>query len=188
MSAFEGVYKRYVKETPAKQQVKDNTPPAKANTIENSVMIKESVKRKKLTLISPDDPFKDPRVVTVEAITDLGFKLAPAEDFIGAKDTTYFLDVDNKSGRTTLVYDFQPAGNRGKPATHLYFSAHNSDITESLVCFASAANVGELRQLIEASKKLSPPETKTIHNIGSVEELITEVRKHPEGGEILIPN
>jgi len=145
--------------------------------VESSVVEapKTPKKRTQLTLVAQVNPLEDPSPITVESITKLGFELAPKDDFIGATDKTYFKDIDNANGRATVVYDFQPLGNHGKPAAHVYYNANNSQISESLVCFNAPGTVGELNKLIESVKTLNPTESKSIHTIENMQMLIEQV-------------
>lgn len=145
----------------------------------------QHVKRQKVTLVKPFNPYEDNTALTTENIQTLGFKIAAPEDFIGAKDTTYYLDVLNNTGRTTLVYDFQPIGNQGRPAAHLYYSANTTEISESLVCFSASTTLGEMRQLIEVSKNIKPSTQKNIHDIKQMAELIREA-KNSSASDIVV--
>lgn len=170
MSRFDKVFEEHYGKP--KQKVLEVTPIKPANLIVEKVIPKLSP----VHLITPQNPYEDETVITVESLLELGFIKANPDEFVGAGKDTYFLEVENVNGRTTLVYDFQPHGNHGRPALHLYFNSNEKPICETLVCFAvEKYTVGSLTHIIESSQSLCPVESKAIHNIKTVQDFITEV-------------
>lgn len=143
-------------------------------------VVKESVqpvKKEKLVLVTRNNPFHDKTPITVESLTELGFTPALREDYIGASDKTFVIDEMTQNGRVSLVYDFSPPGNQGRPALHLYFSANDVPITENLVCFSADTNVGEIKQLISIMESIAPKESRSLHSLENVSQLIVEATK-----------
>lgn len=165
---FDNLYKSVMGEKTKKSDKTSDIEP-KQTVITEKV---ESIKRQKITLVSAYDPLKDETPLVLESINELGFKSAPSEEFIGAKDKTYFIDIDNPNGRTTVIYDFQPTGNQGKPAIHLYYSANDCQISESLVCFNAPITLGQIRQILEVAKSIHPNQALSKHDIKSPSEFI----------------
>lgn len=131
---------------------------------------------KKVVLAEKNDSIDDLVPLTTENINNVGFNVAPKDDFIGAGEKTFYKEIPNDSGRLTLVYDFQPRGNQGKPALHLYFNANENHVSESLVCFSANTNLREMKYLIESLNGYNSNNTRAIHNIKSVEEFIKLIK------------
>lgn len=146
-------------------------------------VVQESVKptnmtpatRPKITIVKKYDPNQE--LVTEESIKGLGFVIADKENFLGASDQTYVLDQITESGRVTLLYDFCPPGNQGNPAAHLYFSATDVPIVEKLVCFSATSTLGELKELVNIMENIVPKESRTMHDLTNISQLITEAKK-----------
>jgi hypothetical protein len=139
-------------------------------------VVRESARRSKISLVDEPVQLDEGALdVTEPLLESLGFKPAPKEDFIGAGEKTFFLDVDTPAGISTVVYDLQPLGGTS-PAAHAYYRSREGGIFESAACFSAKCSLAELKSLVKVAESLQPATSEKNKRLKSVPDLVSYLK------------
>ena len=115
--------------------------------------------------------------VSLGVLEELGFQRAPAEDFVGAGEKTYFKEVKNGSGYVTVIYDLQPPRGRGQPAIHAYYTTEDGSVAAGAACFTAAkTTVGQLREVLELAAKAAPKNSSDERGLRTIAEFTDRLK------------
>jgi len=146
-------------------------------------LVREATRRATVSLVDGPVQLDDSTSpVTEQVLESLGFSIAPKEDFIGAGDKTYFLDVEAPAGISTVVYDFKPIG-ANLPAAHTYYRSREGGVFESAACFSAKCTVGELKSLIKTAESLNPATGEKNKRLKSVHEMVAHLQSRTRAPE-----